>query len=466
MDPARKAMLRELKQVLAEQDARTAPMPDAQAFVKDVLGYLLEWFHQEWLELQLTSRQNLVLAPRGHGKSTICTVSYPLWRLLRNPDLRVLIVSNTRAQACAFFREIRSHLESNPWVRNRFGDLAGKPWSDDQLNLSLRHSVSKEANLTAMGVLGPVISRHYDLIILDDIVDEQNAASQGQRERLATWFYRALLPCLEPDGEIHIIGTRYHHLDLYGQLIRREFKDRHKIYRALRETAEGEAALWPSKFPLELLREKRKDAGLAIFNSQYQNDVELMKGAIFRPEWINYFDSPPGGLEKIIGIDLAISAKDSADYFALVVAGRDKKSGKIMCLMLSAARSRSPTRLRPALNYYRKHDAVNSPVIRVAVESNGYQEAFAQKLREAGLPVKSVARVRDKISRAFQLQARLENGEVWFPRDGAGQLVYELILFPEAEHDDLFNALELAVAQVRNLDYKSYLRSAPEIGPE
>ena len=466
MDPARKALLLELKQILAEHGARNAPMPNAQAFVKDVLGYQLEWFHQEWLELQLTSRQNLVLAPRGHGKSTICTVSYPLWRLLRNPDLRVLIVSNTRAQACAIFREIRSHLESNPWVRNRFGNLAGSPWSDDQLNLSLRRRVGKEANLTALGVLGPVISRHYDLIILDDIVDEQNATSLARRERLAVWFYRALMPCLEPGGEIHIIGTRYHHLDLYGQLIRHEFKDRHKIYRALHETDEGEAALWPGKFPLELLREKRKNAGLAIFNSQYQNDVELMKGAIFRPEWINYFDSPPAGLEKIIGIDLAISAKDSGDYFAMVVVGRDKKAGRIYVLDAYRGRLSFSNQIASALKYHRKHDAVNSPVIRVAVESNGYQEAFAQKLREAGLPVKSVARVRDKSSRAFQLQARLENGEVWFPRDGVDQLVSELILFPEAEHDDLFDALELAVAQMRNLDYQRYLRPAPEVGPE
>jgi len=476
MEESQKAMLLELEQILTEQEQSSRLVSDPELFVKEILGYELQWFHQKWLRLLLENKRNLILAPRGHGKSTICTISYPLWRLVRNPELRILIVSNTQSQAGAFLREIRSHLESNIALRaacSHLGELAGKPWSESELNLAIRKSVAKEPNISAMGVLGPIISKHYDIIILDDVIDQENAVSQKEREKILLWFYKTLAPCLEPGGEIHIIGTRYHYLDLYGHLIGQEFKDYHYIYRAIRDSENGEVALWEAKFPLELLREKRREAGSAIFNSQYQNDVELMKGAMFKPEWIQYYQSAPARLEKMIGIDLALSEKQSGDYFALVVAGADRKAGKIYVLDAIRTRLSFSRQIDLALNYFEKHNLPESPVLRVCVEANGYQEAFAQKLREAGLPVKSVIRIRDKISRGWQLQARFENQEIFFPArstdptasDNIQDLIQELLLFPQTDHDDLFDALEIIVTQFKLLSYQEYLKPCPDLAP-
>jgi len=466
MNQLRRNLLEEFLQVLEERAVdEPQELSDPEIFVNKVLGYELLWFHKQWLEFQMLNRQSLILAPRGHGKSTICTISYPLWRLVQDPALRILIVSNTSDQACSFLREIRSHLESNPRMRAQFGNMAGRPWSESQLNLCIRRGASKEANLTAMGVFGPIISKHYDMIILDDVVDEQNSASQAQRERLGQWYYKTLLPCLEPGGEIHIVGTRYHYLDLYGRLLSGEYKNHHRIYRAIRDVRGCEAALWEEKFPLELLKEKRKEAGTVIFNSQYQNDVELMKGAIFKPEWIQYYSSPPLRLEKMLGTDLAISQKDSADYFALVVAGRERNSGKIFVLDAVHDRLSFSRQVETALNFFRKHNSPDSPVLRVCVEANAYQEAFGQKLREAGLPVKSVTRVKDKISRAYQLQARFENSEILFPPRSCQDLLQELLLFPQAEHDDLFDALEIIVSSFRQLNRGQYLTCSQDVGP-
>ena len=438
-----------LKQLLKLLEQENFIPPDYLAFpkkfVQQILGYQMEWFHKQWLKIQLNHPRSLILAPRGHGKSTICTISYSLFQLLKNPDLRILIVSNTQSQASAFLREIRSHLESNPKILSCFQNLVGKPWNEQEINLKIRAGKSKEANITAMGVLGPIIARHYDVIILDDVVDEENSRTRSQREKLLVWYYKVLLPCLEPEGRLHIIGTRYHYLDLYGYLIEGEFKKCHWIYRAIQQDENGKSALWEEKFPLQLLEEKRQQAGTSIFNSQYQNDVELMKGRIFKPEWFQYYSSSPLKLKKAIGIDLALSEKKRADFFALVVAGREEKSGKIYLLDWFKDRLSFSRQVQVVRNYFQKHNQPDSPVVRVYVEANAYQEAFAQKLREVGLPVKSLVRVKDKLSRAYQLQARFENGEIYFPQKGAEPLIEELLLFPEAEHDDLFDALELAV---------------------
>ncbi len=416
-------------------------------FIAQVLGYELKWFHKEWFEIQLKNKKSLILAPRGHGKSTICTIAYSIYKLLTNPELRILIVSNTQSQAQSFLREIKHHLVGNLKLLAYFGKLKSTPWSEEQICIK-RKRKSKEASITALGVLGPIIARHYDIIILDDIVDEENARSEIQRQKLKTWYYKILLPCLEPEGEIHIIGTRYHYLDLYGHLIENEFKNSCWVYRAIEEDEQGKRALWEEKFPLSLLEELRKQAGSAIFNSQYQNDVELMKGRIFKKEWFRYYQDLPSGLEKVIGVDLAISEKQSGDYFALVVAGRKRGREGIYVVDVFKGRLSFSKQIQAVVNFFKKHNLPSSPVIRVCVEANAYQEAFAQKLREQGLPVKSVVRAKDKISRAYQLQARFESGEIFFPQKGAQELEDELLLFPEGAHDDLFDALELAANQI------------------
>ena len=426
---------------------------DPPASIPRVLGYQLAPFQREWWQFQAEERASLILAPRGHGKSTILTISFSLWKIALNREIRILIVSNTLDQAKSFLREIKQHLEQNPRLKRIYGDFIGSPWTEHEITVSRRKRRAKEATVTVLGVEGPVITRHYDLILLDDVVDEENARTQGQREKTLVWYYKTLLPTLEPEGEIHILGTRYHHQDLYGHLLEREYKERHRIYRAIGQGLQGPVALWEEKFPLALLQKKREEAGPVIFNSQYQNDVEAMKGAIFKPEWFRYWEELPVPLSKYQGVDLAISQRDRADYFAHVTIGVDRQKN-VYLLDAFHGRLSFEEQFQTIKRLYQTHDRPNSPVLRVGIEANAYQEALPQRFRaETDIPVKSVFTSIDKITRGFRLQARFENGKVFFPVSGhrfetgdTTDLIEELLLFPEAGHDDLFDALEIAVS--------------------
>jgi hypothetical protein len=199
--------------------ATSQALNNIRYFIEEVLGYQLTGFHSEWFLSQLQSRETLILAPRGHGKSTICTICFSIWRIIHAPDIRILIVSNTASQAESFLREIRTQLTQNEVLLSIFGSSLGPRWSQEEIIVSARRRIAKEATITAMGVGGPIISKHYDVIILDDIIDEENARTEEQREKMKVWYYKSLLPCLEPYGEIHILGTRYHPYDLYHTLL-------------------------------------------------------------------------------------------------------------------------------------------------------------------------------------------------------------------------------------------------------
>jgi predicted phage terminase large subunit-like protein len=439
---------------------------DPAWFVEQLLGYIFTPFHREWWQFQTDHRASLILAPRGHGKSTILTVSYSLWKLAHDRELRILIVSNTFDQAKAFLREIKQHLEGNQKLIDRFGPFLGSPWTEHEITLAGRRRRAKEATITAQGLLGPIIARHYDLILLDDVVDEENARTLAQREKTLTWYYKTLLPTLEPEGEIHILGTRYHHQDLYGHLLEREFKELHRIYRAIETTPDGPRALWEEKFPLALLQQKREQAGPVIFNSQYQNDVTAMKGAIFKPEWFRRWSELPPHLVKYQGVDLAISQRDRADYFAHVTIGVDRQEN-IYLIACFRGRLSFEEQFQTIKRLFEQHDQPDAPVLRVGIEANAYQEALPQRFRaETAIPVKSVFTSQDKVTRALKLQARFENGKVFFPSSGTTDLTEELLLFPEAPHDDLFDAFEIAVSLAHDsLSYRDLPSRWPEVAP-
>lgn len=203
----------------AEAEDRTLALEDPAFFVTRVLGCEFTPFHGRWFDFQLANRETLLLAPRGHGKSTVCTVAYSLFRLLRDVNTRILIVSNTAAQAEALAGEVKLQTETNEGLRALFPTEKGGVWRANLFTLAGRTRICKEASVTSVGVDGAIVSRHYEIIMLDDVVDEENSRTPRGREKLRTWFAKVLLPCLEPGGELHVLGTRYHPRDLYGEMI-------------------------------------------------------------------------------------------------------------------------------------------------------------------------------------------------------------------------------------------------------
>lgn len=420
----------------------------------EVLGKQIEPFHLALLKYQFEHPENLQLCFRGAGKSTVCTEIKTIHLLLKNPNLRILIASKTLQNACGFLKNIKAHFETNTRLEEIFGKYydprrVGK-WDEREIEVLPRTIVAKEASVTCIGVEGTVVSKHYDVIISDDLVDEDNSRSKLQRDKTRTWFYNTLMPTLEPPdqeiehrGEHHMLGTRYHYDDLYGHLIDNELKEHHQIIPAL--DVNGRSP-WHKKFPPKWFAERRKRSGLIIFNCQYQCDTEAMKGEIFQydqcqqiseEDWPDYRN-----LRVFMGVDLAISESESADKFAIVVIGLTKDRSAYYVLDYYENQLRFKSQTKKILEYYRRWKP-----IRCSIETNQYQAAQYQNLKEENpdIRLKKVQTDKDKITRAWKLSAIFEDNKVFFRKGIQSLLIEHMVLFPNHKYKDLFDAFDLAV---------------------
>jgi len=395
----------------------------------------------------------LIIMPPGHGKSTCGTVNYPLWAVGRNHNLRVIVVSHTRDFVASFIREITAQMATEAYGRI-FGDL--KPfrpnkWTQNEIVVK-RDRIQKDPTFTALGTEQATIGRRADIIICDDIIDEDYATSEVLRQSVKTWFKKELLTRLEPQGRIVCIGTRWHFADLYDDLLKEKDEKGNLIWDRLVFPVWNERleVLWPEKWPLEIILARKAEIGSVAFSAQYLCDPTPVEGAIFKAEWLHYwhetnedaakriFKLPPLNTLRIYqGWDLAISEDPGADWTVGVTLGLSQDGYAYL------------------LDYYRGHldfpaqikqveaQAAAWKPYRIAIESNAYQRALPQWLRQGLLPVVEIKQSKDKVMRLTELSPYFENGTLRVnPKQE--EFLLEYLQFPKGAHDDILDALHLA----------------------
>lgn len=446
----------------------------------ELLGYDCEDFHYAMfigveknpVKIENTpgryQRWSLSLAPRGHGKSTALTISRSILKFLKNPNIRILIASKTDTNAESFLSEIKQRIKRHQFIEV-FGDLQGNPWNDGEITIRTRTEQWREGTISTVGLGKALASKHFDMIIADDLVDEENSTTEAQRNKVRTWLFKVLDPTLMPDGQMDVIGTRYHPDDLYGHLIETMFTKRDKKgrvskklyqrYPALikrrkpKKRKNGKKprerdwydALWPSMFSVKFLLQKKRNQGSAIFESQMQNDTVAMQGNIFQWDWFRTYkqgDINDIKLKVFQGVDLAIKQDEKADKFAHVTIGVDPETQNIYILDYYNRVTHYTRQKKKILEMFNKYDP-----IRVGIEGNGYQSALIQDINSneefSKIRTRPIFTEKDKVTRAWKLSAYFERGQV-FMLENMTELKEHLLKFP-GTYKDLFDALDIAV---------------------
>lgn len=288
--------------------------------------------------------RGLFLIPRGHLKSTLVTQGWVLQQLLRNPRVRVLISSAKKEHAQGFLDAIKRHIDLNPEFISRFGNLRDDArWTREAINIKGHSHGDKEATITTGSLQTESTSQHYDLIVLDDIINREYANTEEQRQKCVN-YYMDCLDLLEPDGRMIVIGTRWHFADIYSKLIEQNKKN--KVFqvivdepvmrnpkfdrRQFKEMVDDPETqfLFPEKFNHKEIKriyldKVSKPNGYYEFSCQQMNFPVSDLNAKFRFEDIKFVKSLPSWAVKYITLDPAGSERitKSQDDTAICVTG-------------------------------------------------------------------------------------------------------------------------------------------------
>jgi hypothetical protein len=150
-----------LQAEISQSGKRADVRSSLPSFSSTILGLKNKWFHEQAYQMLTTEKRSLILWPRGFGKSSICSTIYPSWALGRDPNLRIIVASNTYALSKMYLRQIEQILNM-PAYQDAFGNLVpdarSSTWTDLE-KIVLRTKIMPDASLLAIGVGGATINR-------------------------------------------------------------------------------------------------------------------------------------------------------------------------------------------------------------------------------------------------------------------------------------------------------------------
>ena len=415
---------------------------------------------------------NLILMPRYTFKSCVATVGYSLYRLLFDPNIRILIYSDATSKAQGFLTSVKNHIMGkvdNSKFRAQWGEWETDPkkgkWNESAIIVKTRSTASAEPSIETAGIETSLVGRHYDLIIFDDIVSDKNVTTKEQMDKTSECYSKAL-SLLRPGGEVLMVGTRWHFGDLYGRIIA-ENKHR-QTFGIFHRKAEIDgkllfADIGENSLTRSFLEQQRLQQGSYIFSCLYLNEPTDDETRVFKTTDFAFYGSiKPDDLYITATCD---PAGQGEDFTAITVVGTDTNMD--MHILEIVNKHLQPSEIIEKiinLNYKYKFKMFGLEktffrgMLRLELERRIKEERQNDKFRLFGIHEfePSGRKGEGKANRIMALQPYHERGALKFPgekvellKDAFSDLAYQMIQFPNAAHDDILDSLAYHLPLIR-----------------
>lgn len=340
----------------------------------------------------------MINTPPFHAKSTTITIDYVTYRICMDPNVRIIIISESRDMARKMLTAIKHRLTHHDYekMHQDYGPAGGfkvgaTQWTTDLIYVGNRSSSEKDPTVEVLGIGSQIYGARADLIIMDDCATLKSSRTAGQTDKLMEFIDQDVSSRLDSKtGKLLLVGTRVGPNDVYRRLLKRDHDKGKTVWTLLAQPAVLEYAeededwetLWPFLWDGVALSIRRDEIDTTTWNLVYQQQ-QVDEDSVFPEEAVNgcmYFGHtgalpeqvrPRGmdGLYIVAGLDPA-----TAGHTGLVVLGVDRNTKMRWLLDVYNIKGMTPHRLRETLKLITSKFRVQE----WRIEKNGLQQMISQ----------------------------------------------------------------------------------------
>lgn len=245
-------------------------------------------------EIALGDARIIVEIPPRHGKSEEISVHTPTWFLEKFPWASTILTTYAADLSTNFGRRVRDN-----FLQDETGILSTR--LRDDVQRTDRFLTTEGGGMLSVGIGGPITGFGAHLLVVDDYLKNwMEASSETTLKSIKDWFLTTAYTRLEPGGSCVILATRWVLDDLIGWLIA---NDHDKMWTVIRLPAIAEEddplnrqpgeALWPKRYPIEVLRRIERVLGDFMFSAMYQQRPKRIAEAKANVEMIRVLEELP-----------------------------------------------------------------------------------------------------------------------------------------------------------------------------
>lgn len=447
-------------------------------------------------QFERRGQKAMLIGPRGGAKSSVGNLTAGLKKACEGREPYIMIISDTAEQAIQNLANIKIELESNHKLALDYPYAVGigPVWQDSFIRL--RNGTVIHAAGTGTKIRGRRERQNRpSFIICDDLENDDHVKSRIERERVLLWFNRTLMSLGDKRTNILVLGSALHRESLLMNLMKRpgwivprfdgrigpfksiekfprrmdlwdewerifnNHEDEHAERRARkffklrrREMLRGSAVCWPDREPLYDLMKLRAEIGVSAFDAEKQGNPIDPSTCEWPEKYFTHdtfwFDEwPEDLLIKGQSLDPSKGKSDKRNDYSGICVGGVGRDG-VVYVDVDLQKRPVDQIVLDCLSTWDNH----RPDV-FAVETNQFQELLADDIAEAAeqagfnMAITPLENYAAKIVRIRRLSTLLSQRRIRFKRgsDGANLCVQQLRDFPNGDHDDGPDALEMVV---------------------
>lgn len=473
--------------VLSREDAvmlgaTNGPIFSSYFFPKTFRQAVPSFHANVWDALLFPGRRYVnVIIFRGGAKTTLLR-SYMAHRLAYSVSRTVMYIGASQRKAETSTGWLLRQVQNNHLFSETFGLEVGAKGTPGEFNI-VNKKTGDSTWFIGLGVLGSVRGINFDdyrpdLIIVDDALTDQNAATEMGQEKIIDLILGAVRESLTPGTEnpaaqMALLNTPHDVSDLtsYAAKDPAFYTVKFGIWTPETETLpiEHQESIWPERYPTEEVRAEKRNAiamnRYSIWAREKECNLVNAETSDFKQEWVTYYDPDdiPEKMVCVIAIDPVPPPSPEKikmglgrrDFECIAVVGIYK--GEYYVLEYRTSQGHTPN--WSVSTFFEL--AYKWKPLALRVESTMYQKTLAWLIREEMKrrgrywPVMEVDERAPKHVRIVNaLQGPLSNRALKFRRN-MSDAVSQVVNFPNVAHDDIIEAIAealLGLTQYMTLD--------------